>query len=57
MSPLSTLNFVFLKYQASFWVSHRGRRDYILTFEAEKQFLKGRPVLITPHSPTKQSYA
>jgi len=56
-SPLSTLSFVFLKNQASFRVSLKGRNDYVLTFEAEKQFLKGRPVLITPHSPTKQSYA
>jgi hypothetical protein len=56
-SPLSTLGFAFLKDQVSFWVSHRGRRDYVLALEAEKQILKGKPVLITPHSLTKQSYA
>jgi hypothetical protein len=42
-----------------FWmkeVSHRGRRDYVLALEAGKQILKGKPVLITPHSLTKQSY-
>jgi hypothetical protein len=55
--PLSTLSFAFIKDQIYFQVSHKGRRDYILTLEDEKQFLKGKPILTTPHSPTKQSYA
>jgi hypothetical protein len=55
--PLSTLGFAFLKNQESFRVFHRGRRDYVLALEIGKNILKGKTILITPHSLTKQSYA